>query len=697
MEPIILKRAKQYERTWPTRHTDNYISFMVITQLENMPSNRYVAFYYHEELEADFNNRLSQVGEERLAYPMDYTFIKKDTIENIIANESKNSRYGYGNNPKYKVEEEKTIDDYGLYIPSFYKNTEYEVETTYNEGLTDDMKEQLNKSTTKKPIIVIGEDLSKAKANQAESILKFYCTKCGNTYFYHDAQYSENSEDCPYCKNRKNHDNILVTKDFKLHREKEYNQKSRWAKVLFSNYPITNKETFYYATQNKNNTGVAIYKITKDIAIKKNKIMINYNIEFTIEHKIGEPINCTKYLKKSTKKVDVLTALNINTKNILNPPPIIYENADNFFQFAVNNEEYFKRAGFLSLLKYSNGCSNLEAFYIIFLVILDKYPTMEQIIKIGQARLYYKLYNAMISCYNKNEINECIEQLSLIVNNDATKAKDVLRFPEYIGNYLTNKNADIDEYYYWRDIYELTNISKENFIKFTEGFNYAFVYSQCGLKDICNILKYNYPLEKLFSYLIKQKKMYPELDLSEIITYLTDYLTMCDFLQVKPDMFPQNIKKQHDDMTLHYAQSKQAEFDKSLTVIGVECEKYVIPDAEEMDKIGIPKSFEKYTVVFPKNEKDFINEGNQQHNCVGSYPRRVKNGERFVFFIREKEHPHQSFITADCNTNGLYQCLLSNNRTVNNEEIMKFARYIANKIVTGCRSGKIHGLNNVVK
>lgn len=56
---------------------------------------------------------------------------------------------------------------------------------------------------------------------------------------------------------------------------------------------------------------------------------------------------------------------------------------------------------------------------------------------------------------------------------------------------------------------------------------------------------------------------------------------------------------------------------------------------------------EKYCVVIPKSVEDLIKEGEQQHNCVGSYYNdEIADGEQYIYFIREKSNPTKSFITC---------------------------------------------------
>lgn len=52
-------------------------------------------------------------------------------------------------------------------------------------------------------------------------------------------------------------------------------------------------------------------------------------------------------------------------------------------------------------------------------------------------------------------------------------------------------------------------------------------------------------------------------------------------------------------------------------------------------------------VVVPQNIKDLIDEGIQQHNCVGEYyNERIADEEDFIFFIRKKSNPKESYITC---------------------------------------------------
>lgn len=588
-----------------------------------------------------------------------------------------------------------TPNDYNLHIPEEYKHDDIKISIEKDEDLSDDIFNKIKNVNKEFPFVIVGEDFSKRKiisqsyynirgGNRVEEL---YCTKC-NKIFYPDSLYRCICPDC------KDYNDVIAMKDFKDFRKKNYDSKKS-DDSIFYRFPTSIKSRFYFLTNHPEDAnGIIIYKICKEISAVKNSIITKFNIEYSIEHIVGKRTVTYKHLKKSKKECDAFEALNINTKNITSVPTIIYDNCKDFWDFASKNEKFLRMSGFQTVLKYSSMNLKLEPFFIVFIGIMNKYPVMEQIVKMGHAKLFFNLYKEMLQSLNKDEINRIVDNLSQLVDNESKKGKDALRFPTYIGDYLIKKDAKLDEYYYWRDLYEITKITKEQFENLTDSFNYAWINSQVGMSDIGNILKFGYTVDKLFNYIIKQSKT-NNYTIQNTITYLSDYLNMCDMVQVESDKFPQDVKKVHDDMLSYYRNREQIEYDKKLTVIGSECEDYVIPSEEELDHIGIPKLFTSMTVVFPKSETDFINEGNQQHNCVGSYPNKVRNGNCVIFFIRHKDNPSKSFITAECTRSGLGQCFYSNNRYVYDEDLIKFAKYIANKIKAGCSSGKIHALNNI--
>jgi hypothetical protein len=59
-----------------------------------------------------------------------------------------------------------------------------------------------------------------------------------------------------------------------------------------------------------------------------------------------------------------------------------------------------------------------------------------------------------------------------------------------------------------------------------------------------------------------------------------------------------------------------------------------------------------YVIIVPTTYEQLVDEGNQQNNCVGRcYHDSIRCGSDWIYFIRHKETPTQSFITCQYSRN----------------------------------------------
>ena len=60
--------------------------------------------------------------------------------------------------------------------------------------------------------------------------------------------------------------------------------------------------------------------------------------------------------------------------------------------------------------------------------------------------------------------------------------------------------------------------------------------------------------------------------------------------------------------------------------------------------------YKDYWFIVPTTLEELVDEGKQQHNCVGSYYNNsISRGEDFIYFIRKKNEPEKSYITCRFN------------------------------------------------
>ena len=91
-----------------------------------------------------------------------------------------------------------------------------------------------------------------------------------------------------------------------------------------------------------------------------------------------------------------------------------------------------------------------------------------------------------------------------------------------------------------------------------------------------------------------------------------------------------------------------------------------------------------YVIIVPTTYEQLVDEGNQQHNCVGRcYHDSIRNGTDWIYFIRKKGTPTESFITCQYsrNSRNTVQYKYKFNRSIySNDEMYTMIRNITKEI-----------------
>ena len=90
-----------------------------------------------------------------------------------------------------------------------------------------------------------------------------------------------------------------------------------------------------------------------------------------------------------------------------------------------------------------------------------------------------------------------------------------------------------------------------------------------------------------------------------------------------------------------------------------------------------------FEVVIPTTNAELVAEGENQHNCVGGYGRRIAEGTGYVVFIRRKSDPTKAYITCDIFTDGtINQYLTKYNYDVHDTDAVAFKTAYQNHLST---------------
>ena len=583
-----------------------------------------------------------------------------------------------------------TSEVHNIRIPADYTMFE-DVQYSLKKGSS--VSDEIFKAVRKEVIVNMGTSIRFASKNalfkdkqymDVDRVRKYFCVNC-KSYFTVFKDYVSIYDFHHKCQCHKKQSWVLELADYA-------NYGLNNSVYSFSGLYSTIKFNHYYVKFLGN--GVKVYAVTYTIGNKRGNVIIeeikvNGILTYIIDDK-GTTLSC---VSDRGKDLDPFKAFNINTKTLYSfNSDTKFEGYDSFEDFVISNKDFMSKCGFIDLIKSSSRYFSVTNF-ILFLAINVKYSVIEQLIKMGHTNIYCGIIDNIFKACNISEIDGYVKELSKLINIDETEGKKMLRVPHYVGLYLKSINADLNTYYFYCDLYELTKFSRDEFESLINSIDYVIVFSMMSNKErrqFLNIIKYGYKVSNLISYIIKESR---GIGITTTIQLLYDYLYMCELMNVAPSLYVNNLVNAHDRMSEVCKEFEDAENNKELGVLAAECSEYVIP--KDADAVGVNPLFKKYSVVFPESINDFIEEGNQQNNCVGGYAKRVLSGDCIIFFVRDINDLDKSLITAECSKDGLEQYLYSNNRIVCNEEQKVFGNYIANKLVVGCRSGKIHGLCNV--
>ena len=163
----------------------------------------------------------------------------------------------------------------------------------------------------------------------------------------------------------------------------------------------------------------------------------------------------------------------------------------------------------------------------------------------------------------------------------------------------------------------------------------------------------------------------------EAATLWLDYLRMATDLKMdltdKSRLFPGSLKKEHD-VAMFAHRAIQVELDKAAFAKQAE-----INAAYEY-------SYKDLVAIIPRTPQEIVEEATRQKNCLRSYVERVKRGDTVVVFIRKKDDPEATYVTAEVYGGILTQLKGYCNSNPRHKELVEFVTHWAKarNIVIDC-------------
>lgn len=334
------------------------------------------------------------------------------------------------------------------------------------------------------------------------------------------------------------------------------------------------------------------------INIKKNFVVGNYELEIiTAENDcIGyekKPYNCFSMVEKTgTKKIvwinsnDVFETVKSEHDSIKEQVPFSFANTDAIPSFIVieiaKEENYFFKDFSKEMKQILNSGTDLETFFTYFELEYE----IKEMKEISSMKEYFTKF-AMIQIWNKYH----------------NKIPFVLNSLLFRSSYLINENV-------LRETVE----KKEEII---QKIILNDKYSKSGL------LQYYFTLEVCF--LLRRIKPSPE-KLSEIIQLINDTCAMSFELEIQIDLTKinseKNLRKKHDKFSEEIKLRTRLKEKEKLETVFEFPEKFN-PVVENLDA--------EYELI--RDGKRLLEEGEEQHNCVFSYFKKIMEGKCLIYSL----------------------------------------------------------------
>ena len=231
---------------------------------------------------------------------------------------------------------------------------------------------------------------------------------------------------------------------------------------------------------------------------------------------------------------------------------------------------------------------------------------------------------------------------SRFINN---KDKSLIRFIQ------KNKNITLDEI----EVFNKVRINDYGLIKDLTSFNWNDYDDR--FKRF-NSYKLNY--QKIVNYLKEQSW-----DLS--IYY--DYLKFADDLGMdlsnKKVAFPDDLKKEHDELMIKHMELEKREFDDDIKNYSKELEQFIYQD-------------DGYIIRPARSQSELIVESKILNHCVRTYAERMAQKKTSIFLIRENERISVPLCTLELINGKVIQCRAKNNKKPE-EPVIEFVNTWCNK------------------
>ena len=187
-------------------------------------------------------------------------------------------------------------------------------------------------------------------------------------------------------------------------------------------------------------------------------------------------------------------------------------------------------------------------------------------------------------------------------------------------------------------------------------FRWSKLDSSMTIDDVLPLREFT-TLHKLFKY---RSSMPGRSNFKDYFDYIGWLRGLGVDLHSEINLFPKDFVEAHDRRSKEFKEMEDARFKELLAEFNKKLKSQKPTDAEKLVIGGL-------FIRLPNRIEELDAEGEALHHCVGTYKKKVMNGETKIFFIREEKAPDKPFYTLEWNNGKVVQCRGRNNKNMTSE------------------------------
>jgi len=311
---------------------------------------------------------------------------------------------------------------------------------------------------------------------------------------------------------------------------------------------------------------------------------------------------------------------------------------------------------------------NADMYLMCYALMYKKNRCLEQLIKSGFSDLIYDYIYKHLDSIRQFRNAFCVT---------GSNTSEITGLKKAQWQALKGKISNFDNYL---NLVELIRKHQLTDYQITKIIDLKNKKEKTDLENLNKLLDLEYQGKKIYNfnslinYASKEIKAQGFSSLWAFLNILYDYNKMCIEINIKPNHKTKNLRREHNIIIVQYNQMQNKLLEKEYD------EKFE-KQYKKLKKLEYKDN--RLEVLAPKHVKDMIEEGQNNHNCVGSYVKPHAIGSSNIFFIRKIDELNNSYITVELNKNlnKLKQAYYSYNRELDKTDAEFINKWMNNVVL----------------